>query len=69
MGYVPDGWLGILVGTRLFFDLTGEDRLETSLPRLVRELGDRGRVRCGENNIVAVQPTISHMVSSGKATI
>ena len=23
-GYVPDGWLGALVGTRIYFDLTDE---------------------------------------------
>ena len=42
-GYVPDGWLGILVGTRLYFDLSDPTGLDEQLTRAVRELGSRGR--------------------------
>ena len=43
-GYRPDGWLGILVGSRLYFDLSSEDLLRTNLPKLVKELGIRGKI-------------------------
>ena len=41
--YVPDGWLGILVGARLYIDLSTEEKLDTNIPRLIKELGKRGR--------------------------
>jgi hypothetical protein len=42
--YIPDGWLGILVGTRLYFDIYSEDQLDVQVPRLVKELRDRGKI-------------------------
>ncbi|XP_053372645.1 uncharacterized protein LOC123560565 [Mercenaria mercenaria] len=42
--YIPDGWLGILVGTRLYFDIYSEDQLDVQVPRLIRELRDRGKI-------------------------
>ena len=43
-GYDPDGWLGMMVGTRLYFDFSSKDHIPANLPRLVRELGTRGRL-------------------------
>ena len=43
-GYRPDGWLGILVGTRLYFDFSKEDLATSNLPRLIKELGNRGKI-------------------------
>ncbi|XP_077984441.1 uncharacterized protein LOC144439064 isoform X2 [Glandiceps talaboti] len=43
-GYSPDGWLGILIGTKLYFDFSDPNNLETMMPNLIRELGDRGKV-------------------------
>ena len=42
--YIPDGWLGILVGTRLYFDVYSEDQLDVQVPRLIKELRDRGKI-------------------------
>jgi len=42
--YKPDGWLGILLGGRLWYDYTNEHRWEEKMQRLVLELGDRGRI-------------------------
>lgn len=42
-GYCPDGWLGILVGTRLYFDLSCPATFEHELSKLISEIGDRGR--------------------------
>ncbi|CAH1775998.1 unnamed protein product [Owenia fusiformis] len=42
--YTPDGWLGIMIGTRLYFDLSIEDSFDMNVGGLVKELGNRGRV-------------------------
>ena len=42
--YIPDGWLGILVGTRLYFDMYSEETFDVQLPKLVKELRERGRI-------------------------
>jgi len=44
-GYVPDGWLGILIGTKLFFDLSRPATFDAELERLIQELGSRGRLK------------------------
>ena len=41
-GYVPDGWLGILIGTKLFFDLSQPAMFDVELGRLIQEIGRRG---------------------------
>ena len=38
-GYKPDGWLGAMLGTKLWFDFTTEERIQPSLEQLRRELG------------------------------
>ncbi len=43
-GYVPDGWLGLMVGTRLYFDFTSDDNINKEMPRLLREIGSRGKL-------------------------
>jgi len=44
-GYVPDGWLGILIGTKLFFDLSQPATFDAELDRLIQEIGSRGRLQ------------------------
>ena len=48
-GYRADGWLGMLMGTRLWYGFFGttlasEGAFEAKMDELCRELGDRGRV-------------------------
>ncbi|ESO93488.1 hypothetical protein LOTGIDRAFT_232580 [Lottia gigantea] len=43
-GYRPDGWLGMMVGTKLYFNFTDDGLVEHQIPRLYRELGDRGLI-------------------------
>ncbi|XP_070538017.1 uncharacterized protein [Ptychodera flava] len=40
--YQPDGWLGILLGTKLYFDFSSPSKLDQEMPKLVKELGKRG---------------------------
>ncbi|XP_070553248.1 uncharacterized protein [Ptychodera flava] len=43
--YSPDGWLGILVGTKLYFDFASDELLGRNFQNLVREIGDRGKIK------------------------
>eukprot|EP01052_Picozoa_sp_SAG31_P034081 SAG31_NODE_3930_length_3742_cov_2.584408_2_plen_1021_part_01 len=64
-GYVPDGWLGLLLGTRMWYPMYGEavaraDVFEERMVALSRDLGDRGKVQtdgatslAGDNEMVA----------------
>ena len=41
--YRGDGWLGMLVGTKLWFDFQNKLVLEQGVTKLIRELGGRGK--------------------------
>ncbi|XP_046330967.2 uncharacterized protein LOC124114439 isoform X2 [Haliotis rufescens] len=43
--FVPDGWLGMLVGSRLYFDFSQGDMVDKQMIKLYRELGSRGKIR------------------------
>ena len=38
--YDPDGWLGIIKGTKLHFDFSVEEKFEPSLQGLLREIAN-----------------------------
>lgn len=42
-GYKPDGWLGMILGAKLFFDFSGRYSFEAKFQELQKELGARGR--------------------------
>ncbi|XP_035824677.1 uncharacterized protein LOC101851026 isoform X2 [Aplysia californica] len=42
--YKPDGWLGILLGTKLFFNFSGKYPFEEKINDLVKEIGQRGKL-------------------------
>ena len=46
--YDPDGWLGIMIGTKLWVDFSISETLDESRKKLKQLLGDRGRI-CEEN--------------------
>lgn len=37
--YQPDGWLGIMIGARLYFDFSGKYDFESKANELLRQLG------------------------------
>ena len=41
--YRGDGWLGMLVGTKLWFDFNSKQSIEPSVTKLIKELGGRGK--------------------------
>ena len=49
--YKPDGWLGILKGSKLFFDFSGKYPYEKKLEDLIKELGPKGRSGSFEVNV------------------
>lgn len=43
--YRPDGWLGMIMGSKLWFDFSqGQQRLDNGVKDLMKELGARGKV-------------------------
>lgn len=42
--YRPDGWLGIILGAKLYFDFSGKYPFEKSFTGLLKELRGRGQV-------------------------
>ncbi|KAL5003906.1 hypothetical protein ScPMuIL_017362 [Solemya velum] len=42
-GYVPDGWLGICLGTKLFYDFSGKYPFDQKMHDLLREMGNQGK--------------------------
>ena len=50
--YKPDGWLGMIVGTKLWFDFRNRYSVETGMGKLLKELGNRGRE--GQENEVLI---------------
>jgi len=43
-GYLPDGWLGALAGSKLVFDCSLPSNLEEAVRNVIRELGNVGKV-------------------------
>lgn len=46
--YKPNGWLGFIVGSKFWIDLRDRYKLDTSLDKLIKELGNRGRISVEE---------------------
>lgn len=46
--YKPDGWLGIIVGTKFWIDFTERHKVDSNVDKLVKELGSRGKIVLGE---------------------
>ena len=38
------GWLGVLLGSRLYYRVDTKDNLNQNFPALIRALGDKGRL-------------------------
>ncbi|XP_033102508.1 uncharacterized protein LOC117105466 [Anneissia japonica] len=49
--YVPDGWLGALIGTLIYFPLFDDSKLDKEFQRIVSEIGDRGKQQKGQKKI------------------
>ena len=58
--YRGDGWLGMLVGTKLWFDFSSKQSIEPSVTKLIKELGDRGKDvdNTDEPSVTPVAPAV-----------
>ncbi|XP_059157845.1 uncharacterized protein LOC131942130 [Physella acuta] len=69
--YTPDGWLGILRGSKIFYDFSGKYPFDAKMDELIREIGDRGKISAYHDVIVkeeiaqlgAVLPTTSNSMN------
>ena len=41
--YKPDGWLGMLAGSKVWLDFTEESKFEGHMQMLMRQIGDKGK--------------------------
>ncbi|KAK7115728.1 hypothetical protein V1264_001547 [Littorina saxatilis] len=67
-GYKPDGWLGMLKGSKLFFDFSGKYPYEKKVDELFKELGgyrEKFDVEETDGPVVAEK---AHPVASGNRT-
>ncbi|XP_046350502.2 uncharacterized protein LOC124131334 [Haliotis rufescens] len=56
--YKPDGWLGFIKGTKLYFEFSGKYPYDQKITDLVKELGKRGQVpldTCESSSLEKVQ--------------
>ena len=62
--YDPDDWLGIMIGNRLYFDFSREEKFEQSIQGLIREIGKRGK---GPPQVI-VPRELQHFFSENKSS-
>eukprot|EP01047_Picozoa_sp_COSAG01_P013891 COSAG01_NODE_664_length_14417_cov_18.499022_7_plen_199_part_00 len=63
--YVPRGWLGLILGTKLWFAFYGDAlasdaSFETAVDAVVRELGDRGHPSAAPPSVPSSARLLSH---------
>ena len=46
--YRPDGWLGFLLGSTYFYDLSKSEEYEQKVVDFLKALGDDGKIQPGE---------------------
>lgn len=63
--YRADGWLGMIVGTKLWFSLFEAQKFEHSIEGLKKELGERGKIMSktqgGEPIVKGNRPSMLHV--------
>eukprot|EP01050_Picozoa_sp_SAG11_P016870 SAG11_NODE_2357_length_3468_cov_1.841199_1_plen_331_part_10 len=71
--YQPKGWLGMLLGTRLYYlfaedDVADEAVFQERMDALVREIGDRGRCNRRQSLSEAASPRVAFLPGSSRTT-
>ena len=57
-GYKPDGWLGAMVGAKLYIILDEKCEFEKAYKMLLKEIGTRGRTGVSTNGKVIVRNSL-----------
>ncbi len=52
--YRPDGWLGFIVGSKFWIDFSEKHKLDSNADKLVKELGNRGKITAQETTIQGI---------------
>ena len=52
--YRPDGWLGFIVGSKFWIDFSEKHKLDMNADKLVRELGNRGKITVQETIVQGI---------------
>lgn len=47
--FKPDGWLGMLAGSKVWLDFTEESKFEGHMQMLLRQIGEKGKSERGAN--------------------
>jgi len=66
-GYKPDGWLGITLGAKLWYDFTNENDWESKLSELVKAIGNRGKGLSPQSPLTPTK--VDHTLHSPKKLI
>ncbi|XP_072028059.1 uncharacterized protein [Amphiura filiformis] len=71
--YKPDGWLGLALGKKLYFEFYSDDEMTTSMQKLIKEIEKRGLKRqCDEADgaagVVPIQASIQEASPSRSPT-
>eukprot|EP00112_Aurelia_sp_Birch-Aquarium-sp1_P010573 Seg2253.5 transcript_id=Seg2253.5/GoldUCD/mRNA.D3Y31 product="hypothetical protein" protein_id=Seg2253.5/GoldUCD/D3Y31 len=63
--YKPDGWLGMLAGSKVWLDFTEKSRFEGHLQLLLRQIGERGK---SERAVNILYINDHHRLENGRET-
>eukprot|EP00026_Physarum_polycephalum_P003089 Phypoly_transcript_03098.p1 GENE.Phypoly_transcript_03098~~Phypoly_transcript_03098.p1 ORF type:complete len:657 (+),score=97.00 Phypoly_transcript_03098:524-2494(+) len=58
-GYRADGWLGLALGAKLWYDFTSEDNWDTKITGLFKEIGERGKKEGKSSSPIAIPAPVS----------
>ncbi|GLI60450.1 hypothetical protein VaNZ11_002607 [Volvox africanus] len=56
--YKPTGWLGALMGTRLYFNMSDVRQIPSKMGSLIKELGDAGRINAQHKDTAVRGPSM-----------
>eukprot|EP00198_Chlamydomonas_reinhardtii_P000418 XP_001689753.1 predicted protein [Chlamydomonas reinhardtii] len=65
--YKPTGWLGALMGTRLYFNMSDPRHIASKMGGLIKELGDAGRVNVTVKEAAQRSASMSVATASDRA--
>ncbi|XP_064640499.1 serine/arginine repetitive matrix protein 2-like [Lineus longissimus] len=57
--YKPDGWLGFLRGTKMYYDITSDDAFQEKMTDLIKALGNKGKLQGSPLNVPPHQAFIT----------
>ncbi|PNH02769.1 hypothetical protein TSOC_011218, partial [Tetrabaena socialis] len=65
--YKPTGWLGALMGTRLYFNMADPRQISGKMGSLMKELGDAGRTTASHKDAAARSAGVAVLTTSDRA--